>query len=51
MFAEELKTRANDLSVDWKVADIKGKYLQDNYYDTFYDNARNLVWKPRRQMD
>jgi len=46
-----LKTRANDLSVDWKVAAIKGKYLQDNYHDTFYANARNLVWKPRRQMD
>lgn len=43
MFAEGLKTRANDLNVDWKVADIKGKY--------FSDNARNLVWKPRRQMD
>ena len=51
MFAEGLKNRANDLNVDWKVADIKGKYLQDNYHDTFYDNARNLVWKPRRQMD
>ena len=51
LFAEGLKTRANDLSVDWKVAAIKGKYLQDNYHDTFYPNARNLVWKPRRQMD
>lgn len=35
MFAEGLKTRANDLSVDWKVAAIKGKYLKDNYHDTF----------------
>lgn len=51
MFAEGLRTRANDLSVDLKVAAIKGKYLQDNYHDVFYAKARNLAWKLRRMID
>jgi len=50
-FAEGLKTRPNDLSVDWKVAAIKGKYLQDSYHDIFYAKARNLAWKLRRKID
>ena len=50
-FAEGLKTRANDLSVDLKIAAIKGKYLQDNYHDVFYAKARNLAWKRRRASD
>jgi len=50
-FAEGLKTRPNDLSVDWKVAAIKGKYLQDNYHDSFHAKARNLAWKLRRKID
>jgi len=50
-FAEGLKTRPNDLSVDWKVAAIKGKYLQDNYHDIFYAKGRNLAWMLRRKMD
>jgi len=50
-FAEGLKTRPNDLSVDWKVAAIKGKYLQDNYHDIFYAKARNLAWMLRRKID
>lgn len=51
MFAQGLKTRANDLSVDLKVAAVKGKYLQDNYHDLFYTKARNLVWKLQRVFD
>ena len=50
-FAQGLKTRANDLSVDMKIAAIKGKYLQDNYHDEFYAKASNLVWKLRRVFD
>lgn len=45
MFALGLKSRSNDLSVDLKVAAVKGKYLQDNCHDLFYTKARNLVWK------
>ena len=51
MLAQGLKNRANDLSVDLKVAAVKGKYLQDNYQDLFYTKARNLVWKLRRAFD
>ena len=51
MFAEGMKTRANDLSVDWKVAAIKGKYLQDNYHDIFHAKARNLAWKLQRKVN
>ena len=30
----------------------RSRILRGNtYHDTFPDNARNLVWKPRRQMD
>ena len=51
VFGEGLKTRANDLSVDFKAAAIKGKYLQDNYHDVFYAKARNLAWKLRGAFD
>lgn len=51
ILAQGLKNRANDLSVDLKVAAVKGKYLQDNYQDLFYTKARNLVWKLRRAFD
>ena len=51
MLAQGLKNRAKDLSVDLKVAAVKGKYLQDNYQDLFYTKARNLVWKLRRAFD
>lgn len=50
-FAKGLKTRANDLSVDLKVAAIKGKYLQDNYHDVFNAKARHLAWKLRGAFD
>lgn len=45
MFALGLKSRANDLSADLKVAAVKGKYLRDSYHDAFYTKARNLMWK------
>ena len=42
MLAQGLKNRANDLSVDLKVAAVKGKYLQDNYQDLFL--RRHVIW-------
>ncbi|XP_022805655.1 uncharacterized protein LOC111342803 isoform X2 [Stylophora pistillata] len=50
-FAQGLKTRANDLSADYKVTAIKGRYLQSNYNDEFYFKARNLAWKLREVFD
>ncbi|CAH3147488.1 unnamed protein product [Pocillopora meandrina] len=50
-FAQGLKTRANDISADFKVASIKGRYLQKNYNDEFFFKARNLAWKLRTVFD
>ena len=49
-FAQGLKTRANDISADFKVASIKGRYLEKNYNEFFF-KARNLAWKLRTVFD